>query len=86
MIEAFLVSALLLLLALLFLAHHKWENSAYVRTIDLIPGPKRKFISGNVTDIPKDSVGKTKQNFDLLKSNLCWSFFDNVYTRTYQLI
>ncbi len=55
-----LVSVLLLLLALLFLAHHRWENSAYVRTIDLIPGVRRKFLVGNVTDLPKESDGKIK--------------------------
>jgi hypothetical protein len=62
MIEILLVSVLLLL-TLLFLAHHKWENSVYVRTIDLIPGPKRKFISGNVSALPKDAVGKIKMCF-----------------------
>ncbi|XP_046636792.1 cytochrome P450 4C1-like isoform X1 [Daphnia pulicaria] len=55
MIGVFLVSVLLLLLALLFLAHHRWENSAYVKTIDLIPGVTRKFIVGNVTALPKES-------------------------------
>ncbi|EFX88054.1 hypothetical protein DAPPUDRAFT_311593 [Daphnia pulex] len=54
MIGVFLVSVLLLVLALLFLAHHRWENSAYVRTIDLIPGVRRKFIVGNVTALPKE--------------------------------
>lgn len=60
MIGVFLVSVLLLLLALLFLAHHRWENSAYVKTIDLIPGVRRKFLVGNITALPKESDGKIK--------------------------
>ena len=55
MIEAFLVAILLLLLALLFLAHHRWECSSFVKTIDLIPGPKRKPIVGNATSLPRES-------------------------------
>lgn len=55
MIEAFLVAVLLLLLALLFLAHRRWECSSFVKTIDLIPGPKRKPIVGNATALPRES-------------------------------
>jgi hypothetical protein len=60
MIGVFLVSVLLLMLALLFLAYHRWENSAYVKTIDLIPGVRRKFLVGNITALPKESDGKIK--------------------------
>ncbi len=71
-----LVSVLLLLLALLYLAHHRWENSAYVRTIDLIPGVRRKFIVGNVTALPKESDGMLKL-FSFVRtttwlSSRCW--------------
>ena len=70
MIQAFLVALLLFLLAFLYLAYHKWENSAYVKTIDLIPGPKRKFIVGNVNDLPKDGVGKIKFNSFIIDEKL----------------
>ena len=63
MIEAIFVSSLLFMLTLLLLSYHKWENSAYVKMIDLIPGPKRKFIVGNVTDLPYNSVGKITNVF-----------------------
>ncbi|XP_046449677.1 LOW QUALITY PROTEIN: cytochrome P450 4C1-like [Daphnia pulex] len=55
MIVGILVAVLLFLLALLFLVHHRWECSSFVKTIDLIPGPKRKPIVGNAMDLPKES-------------------------------
>jgi hypothetical protein len=71
MIGVFLVSVLLLLLALLFLAHHRWENSAYVKTIDLIPGVTRKFIVGNVTALPKESDGMFNL-FSFIRTSTTW--------------
>ena len=59
MLEAYLAVVLLLLLVL-FLAHHKWESSSRVQTIDLIPGPKRKLIVGNATSLPRESDGIVK--------------------------
>jgi hypothetical protein len=41
-----------------------------VKTIDLIPGPKRKFIVGNVNDLPKDGVGKIKFNSFIIDEKL----------------
>ncbi|XP_045033385.1 cytochrome P450 4C1 [Daphnia magna] len=54
--EAFFAAILLVLglLAILFLGHHRWENSSYVKTIDRIPGPKKKPIFGNATALPKE--------------------------------
>ena len=56
MLEAYL-AIVLFLLVVLFLAHHKWESSSRVQTIDLIPGPKRKPIVGNATSLPREIDG-----------------------------
>lgn len=44
----------------LFLAHVKWEHSAFVRTIDLMPGPERRipFLGNFMTFFGKQSDGK----------------------------
>jgi cytochrome P450 family 4 len=57
MIAAYLISVLLLVLTLLFFVHRKWENSSYVKTIDLIPGPSKQFFVGNALALPKETNG-----------------------------
>lgn len=55
MITALLVAILLVLLTVLFLAYRRWECSSFVKTIDLIPGPKKRPIVGNATSLPRES-------------------------------
>ncbi|KAI9562774.1 hypothetical protein GHT06_010229 [Daphnia sinensis] len=55
MITALLVAILLVLLTVLFLAYRRWECSSFVKTIDLIPGPKKRPIVGNATSLPSES-------------------------------
>ncbi|XP_046636789.1 cytochrome P450 4C1-like isoform X1 [Daphnia pulicaria] len=55
MIAAYLISVLLLVLTLLFFVYRKWENSSYVKTIDLIPGPPKQFFVGNALALPKET-------------------------------
>lgn len=40
-----------------FFFYLKWENSSYVRTIDLIPGPPKLPLFGNALSIPLDTHG-----------------------------
>lgn len=70
--EAFFAAILLVLglLAILFLGHHRWENSSYVKTIDRIPGPKKKPIFGNATALPKEIDGKILCTRPYLKFNI----------------
>ncbi|KZR98888.1 Uncharacterized protein APZ42_005484 [Daphnia magna] len=43
-----------------FFFYLKWENSSYVRTIDLIPGPPKVPLFGNALSIPLDTHGKNR--------------------------
>jgi len=53
-----LVWLLLLFVALLWFVHWRWETSHFVRQLDLIPGPKRRFLIGSIDQIPPNGAGK----------------------------
>lgn len=55
---ALVVSSVVFLVATwIFLAYRRWENSHFVRTIDLLPGPKKTPIFGSALLIPRESDG-----------------------------
>ena len=47
-----------LVAALIFLLYLRWENSTYVKTIDLIPGPPKVPVVGNALLVPRNPHGK----------------------------
>lgn len=53
MLSFFLV--LILIVSVLVCLLVKWELSSYVKTINLIPGPKRNLILGNAWSMPTSS-------------------------------
>ena len=50
-----LLLLVVLIITILIYLLVKWELSGYVKTINLIPGPKRTWIVGNVFSMPTSS-------------------------------
>lgn len=48
------LTAFLVLAAIVLLIYYKWEYSSFVKTIDLMPGPKKVPIFGSLLEVPRD--------------------------------
>lgn len=67
MLQIFLF-VILFVAGFLFLAIRRWESSVFVQKIDLIPGPEKKPILGNVAALPSESDGKHFMNWFSIKN------------------
>ena len=63
MIFELFLGIILLAVSLLFLAFIRWEYSPFVKTIDLIPGPKKTLVVGNALQLPRESDGMYANTF-----------------------
>lgn len=65
-----LLAVVLLVLAILLTIRQRWEYSDFVKTADLIPGPKRNLILGNMLSFPRNTDGKRSKGIGVNILNL----------------
>ena len=52
-----LLAVVFLIIGFAFVIYLKWEYSSYVKTIDLLPGPKKLPLVGSILSVPRDPHG-----------------------------